>query len=130
MGEMADLLMDQMFNGMVNQAFGDIDTCERERRELQARAKANKYRNRLNRRLWTQTDGLTIHISNMETDHIENCIKLLERRGFVGKSMSGIVDKPTTEWIDIFMEEIQKRINNDTYVDGDVLMDLGLEDTL
>lgn len=31
---------------------------------------------------WTTKDGETLHITEMETSHIENCLRLIERNNF------------------------------------------------
>lgn len=52
--------------------------------------------------LWIKKDGELIHVSNMETSHIQNCIKMLNRN-----------DSPFKDvYIQMFERELKKR--NDT----------------
>ena len=81
---------------------------------------------------WNCKNGKEIEIKDMETSHIENSIKMLERQGFVAKStwdfystcsgptgehaqdafeaeQNSVFDKMPTSWIDAFKDELKKR---------------------
>jgi len=40
---------------------------------------------------WTTREGVTMPITEMETSHIKNCMKMIERRGFTRKIVFGSV---------------------------------------
>lgn len=52
--------------------------------------------------LWMKKDGELIHVSNMETSYIHNCIKMLNRNNYQSKDI----------YIQMFERELKKR--NDT----------------
>lgn len=82
-------------------------------------------------RTWTTKDGKKIRVSDMETSHIENALRMLRRKGcispriidsYLGSEPNGdaaldayhaelseIMSHPTSEFIDYFEEELKLR---------------------
>jgi len=59
----------------------------------------------VNNHIWTKSDGTRIHVSNMSTEHIQNCIAMLERDGYSRNAK----DRSYTTWFGIFEEELRIR---------------------
>lgn len=49
-------------------------------------------------KIWTKYDGSEIHISAMNSDHIINCLNMLERNGYEDDT-----------WTNIFLKELKDR---------------------
>jgi hypothetical protein len=85
--------------------------------------------------LWTTKDGRKIAIKDMTTEHIQNTINLLKRNGFISvdtfnlylstpgpqgemaqyyfdQELDEVLSSPTTEYLDLFEEELQRRESN------------------
>ena len=58
-----------------------------------------------NKGIWTTASGEEIHVSEMETSHIVNTIKYLERKDFKDLYLS---------WIEMLKKELDRRKNKQT----------------
>ena len=84
---------------------------------------------------WTTKTGSLLDISQMSTQHIKNALAMLERKGYVktetlvfyltcplprgeaaqycfDRELGAILDSPTTRYIQLFEDELAKRIND------------------
>lgn len=50
-------------------------------------------------KIWITRDHQMLRISEMSTEHIENCIKMIENRGYEWRK----------EWLPLLDEELEKR---------------------
>jgi len=84
---------------------------------------------------WKCKDGSEIAIKDMTTSHIENALAMLKRDGFVGvgyylfclncpmpngemaldvveREQLNILGSPTSQFVDMFEDELKRRLNN------------------
>ena len=64
------------------------------------------------KRTWTKRDGTKIKIKDMSTNHIKNCIKMLENNGFIRESLLDAYscEGPSGEMAEYFFEQEQMNI--------------------
>ena len=88
MGEEADRMFDEMLFDNMFDTEDDIRTQE-------------DYEHFIKNRIWIMRDGTEIKTEDMGTEHIENALALLRRRGATGS--------PISPFILFFVEELKKR---------------------
>ena len=87
----------------------------REKKKLMKKLKTmtrNEKKKYLRDFIWHSKEG-DIRLGDMETSHIQNCIKFLKRKGFNSKRefKAGIgIKEKTTSWLDRFDLELRLRV--------------------